>query len=203
MLALIVALSGTALAGPIAQLGRVVSGDKLIKKHSLSGNRLRNHTLTGTQINLRALGKVPLAARADSASSALSASTALSARSADNANTLGGVGPSAYQSASRWALVNGDSIVAQSGGISVAQHSTSGDEILDFHSSVAGRAILATVWFKFSTTGSATVQVSRCGAPASDAFDCGAGLNDDNHVLVETFQGPTSIHDEPYYVVVL
>jgi hypothetical protein len=54
--ALVVASSGTAIAASL------VNGDKLIKKHSLSGNRLKNHTLTGTQVNLSKLGTVPTAA---------------------------------------------------------------------------------------------------------------------------------------------
>jgi hypothetical protein len=80
MTALVVAASGTAVAAT-----SLVNGDKLIKKHSLSGNRLRNHTLTGTQINLNKLGKVPSAKNADHATSATSATTATSAVSATNA----------------------------------------------------------------------------------------------------------------------
>src|SRR5262249_11513055 len=81
-LALIVALSGTAAAafGPF-------TGDQIVKKHSLSGSRLRNHTITGTQVNLNALGKVPGATNADHATSADSATTGGSATSATNAST--------------------------------------------------------------------------------------------------------------------
>lgn len=83
VVALAVALSGTAIAAS----GRV-SGDKLIKKGSLSGNRLRGHTLTGNQVNLAKLGKVPAAAQADTAATAT------------NAGELGGRQPSAYALAS-------------------------------------------------------------------------------------------------------
>jgi hypothetical protein len=79
VIALVVAASGTAIAA-----GSLVSGDSLIKQRSLSGNRLRNHTLTGKQINLAKLGKVPSAHTADVAA---------------NANQLGGQSPSAYASA--------------------------------------------------------------------------------------------------------
>jgi hypothetical protein len=51
--ALVVAASGTAVAA-----SSLVSGDKLIKKGSLSGNRLRNHTITGTQVNLSKLARI-------------------------------------------------------------------------------------------------------------------------------------------------
>jgi hypothetical protein len=77
VLALVVAMSGTAIAA-----GHLATGDKLIKKHSLSGNRLRNHTITGQQVNLSQLGKVPSAANADHATSADQATNASTAGSA-------------------------------------------------------------------------------------------------------------------------
>jgi hypothetical protein len=77
ILALVVATSGTAIAA-----GHLATGDKLIKKHSLSGNRLRNHTITGQQVNLSQLGKVPSAANADHATSADNATNATTAGSA-------------------------------------------------------------------------------------------------------------------------
>ncbi len=60
LIALVVASSGTAIAG-----ASLMNGDKVIKKGSLSGNRLRSHTITGAQVNLSKLGKVPTARRAD------------------------------------------------------------------------------------------------------------------------------------------
>ncbi len=82
IVALIVSLSATALAA-----SKLVNGDKLITKGSLSGNRLRKHTLTGQQINLKRLGKVPSAVRADRASLANQANEATLAINADNATT--------------------------------------------------------------------------------------------------------------------
>jgi hypothetical protein len=81
-IALVVSLGGNALAafGPF-------KGDKLIKKHSLSGNRLRNHTLTGTQINLSRLGVVPDANHANSAGTATSAGVATTAGFATTAGS--------------------------------------------------------------------------------------------------------------------
>ena len=77
ILALVIAASGTAVAAR-----RLVIGDSLIRRGSLSGNRLRNATVTGRQIKLSSLGQVP------------------SARTADNANALGGNKASAFESAS-------------------------------------------------------------------------------------------------------
>jgi hypothetical protein len=62
ILALVLAASGSAMAA-----SKLVSGDSLIQKGSLSGNRLQNHTLTGTQINVGKLGTVPNATKAGSA----------------------------------------------------------------------------------------------------------------------------------------
>ena len=60
VVALVVAASGTAVAA-----SNMVNGDSLVKKHSLSGNRLHDHTLTGLQIKLSELGTVPTAKNAD------------------------------------------------------------------------------------------------------------------------------------------
>lgn len=77
--ALVVALSGTAIAAS------QMNGDGLIRRNTLSGNRLRDHTITAGQLNLRRLGKVPKAALADFATAAGSATDATSATNATNA----------------------------------------------------------------------------------------------------------------------
>jgi hypothetical protein len=59
IVALVVAASGTAVAAT-----KLVNGDSLIRRDSLSGNRLRNGTITGKQIRLSSLGQVPNAKRA-------------------------------------------------------------------------------------------------------------------------------------------
>jgi hypothetical protein len=73
IIALVLAASGSAVAA-----SRLVTGDSLIKRDSLSGNRLRNATVTGKQIKLSSLGQVP------------------SAKTAANAEELGGHPASAY-----------------------------------------------------------------------------------------------------------
>lgn len=74
IIALIVAASGTAVAA-----GHLVNGDSLIKKRSLSGDRLHNQTITGQQIRLGTLGEVP------------------KAKNAANAESLGGHPASAFE----------------------------------------------------------------------------------------------------------
>ena len=79
-----VALS-VALAGTASAALDLSKGDALIAKHSLSGNRLRNHSVTGAQIRVNTLGKVPSALNADHARIAVSADAAQHALSADTA----------------------------------------------------------------------------------------------------------------------
>jgi hypothetical protein len=109
IMALVLAASGTAVAA-----SKLVNGDKLIKKHSLSGNRLKNHTITAKQINKSKLGKVPSAKNADFATTAGSAT---SATNASNAADLGGQPASAYMPANR---------LIQGGVVKLAAPSTSG-----------------------------------------------------------------------------
>lgn len=80
LVALVVALTGTAFASGL------VNGDNLIKKNSLSANRLRNHTISGTQLNLSKLGMVPSSNNANHATTADTANHATSADIAANAN---------------------------------------------------------------------------------------------------------------------
>jgi hypothetical protein len=81
IVALVVAASGTAVAA-----SKLVRGDSLIKKNSLSGNRLRNRSVSGAKIKLGSLGTVPSAAHATSADSATNATNATNA---GNATTAG------------------------------------------------------------------------------------------------------------------
>jgi hypothetical protein len=59
-LALFAAMSGTAVAATTA----LKDGDTIIAKNTLSGNRLRTDTVTGSQVKESTLGTVPSASRA-------------------------------------------------------------------------------------------------------------------------------------------
>jgi hypothetical protein len=78
--ALIAGLGGTASAAFAPS-----KGDTIIARHSLSGNRLKNHTVSGAQIKLSSLGKVPTALSADNAQHAISADASKHAFAADSA----------------------------------------------------------------------------------------------------------------------
>jgi hypothetical protein len=120
--ALFVALGGTSYAAVMLPAGSV--GTKQLKKNAVTGAKVKNGSLTGADIAVSTLGKVPSAANADAATSAghaTSADTATSAghaTSADtatsaghateadhaaDAGTLGGIGPSVFGTTMRFA----------------------------------------------------------------------------------------------------
>jgi hypothetical protein len=129
--ALVLAASGSAIAA-----SNLVSGDKLIRKHSLSGNRLRNHTITGKQLNMSRLGTVP---------SAANAGYATNANTAANAYALDGQPASSF-------LTAGNHI--GTGGLIEATGSTSGNSVTLF---TVGPF---TVWMTCTKTSSPNPQTS-------------------------------------------
>ena len=91
VIALISALGGSAVADDAVEFAKTkVLNGKNIKKKSIAGSKLRNNTITGTQVNESRLGKVPSATKAD---------TATSATSAGNADTLDGVDSAGFAKA--------------------------------------------------------------------------------------------------------
>jgi hypothetical protein len=84
--ALFVALGGTGYAA-------VTINGSSIRNGSIAGKKLKKHTLTGTQINVKKLGTVPAAKTASKATIATSATTAATAT---NALELGGHSASSY-----------------------------------------------------------------------------------------------------------
>jgi hypothetical protein len=107
VIALVVAASGTAVAA-----GGLVSGNKLIRKDSLSGNRLVNKSVTGTQVKSDTLNTMPKADKAGYATDALNATnavnaaaavTATTATTAGNATDLSGLPASAYEPSGEFA----------------------------------------------------------------------------------------------------
>jgi hypothetical protein len=83
IVALVVAMSGSAVAA-----STLVGGNSLIKKNSLSGNRLQNRSVTGSKIKLSTLGTVPSATKATSATTATTAGAAPIAQLTYEANTV-------------------------------------------------------------------------------------------------------------------
>lgn len=216
LVALVVALSGSAIAAT-----GLVSGDKLIKRGSLSGNRLRKQTVTGTQIKLSTLAKVPSARTADQATTAANATNATNATtatsattavSASNAAMLGGQPPSAYEGRVRWALVDANGkVLAQSGGITVDGVSGPSPDLghytVDFGAPVTGHGIIVTPSAKEDVSPSTALAVP-CAPGSSDGITCpsfpgAAARNDGNHVLVylaAVSPGSSGGEQAPFYI---
>jgi hypothetical protein len=196
VLALVAALAGTAIARPGAKTSGLSQGNvkKIAKK----------------QINKLAPGlSVAHAASADNANNAASADHAASADNANNAdnaanaNNLGGQPASAYQQRVRWALVDaGGNIVAQSGGITMSSHSA-GDYYLDFGSSLANKAIVATASEKFTDVGRVGVETAVCGGGPAGAT-C-PSPDDANHAYVLTTKLTLTSGSQPegFYIAVI
>jgi hypothetical protein len=85
--ALIIALVSlfVSLSGVVYAAATIGSSD--IKNNSIKGKDVRDDNLTGADIAEDTLGKVPLAAKADSATAALNATNAANANSADTATS--------------------------------------------------------------------------------------------------------------------
>ena len=147
VIALISALGGSAVADDAVEFAKTkVLNGKNIKKKSIAGNKLRNNTVTGTQVNESKLGKVPSATKSDSATSASSATNAANATKADSATTAttagtaGSAPPLAYAKVS----LTGTVAAATAQGIASANVSRPGAGIYCFDLPFTPKTVLVT-----------------------------------------------------------
>jgi hypothetical protein len=111
-----------------------------------------------------------------------------------------GGSPGAGQ-ATKWVLVNPNgSIAAQSGGITVTQHTT-GQYILDLGAALNQQLIQASAGFANDSSERGNIIAGPCGGTA-EGFSCPAG-NDTSHVIVRTYnQDNTGLEDHSFYLSV-
>lgn len=202
IIALVLAASGSAVAAT-----SLVGGDQLIRKDSLSGNRLRTHTITGKQIDLRKLGTVPGAEVARYAGVALHASTADSATnattaaSAANAGALGGVAASSFAPV-LYVHVYADGTIdaAQSknmGGVTIVLRKTSAYCFSGLPFMPRGGSATVDYGLATSPGGNSLAQL-EIAPEGQKAADCQPGEN----VEVATSLLPTGdFNAEPFYLV--
>jgi hypothetical protein len=186
-LALLVALSGTSIAAVSAALPRNSVGTTQLRNNAVISAKVRNYSLRRVDFARNQIPRGP-------------------AGPAGPAGPPGPTGPAGPQGlpgpGAKWALVRPDgSIVAQSGGVSVA-HPTGGQYILDFGASVAGKLIMASSARASDVEFRGTVSAGPCGGTAEGGA-CPIG-NDLNHVLVITNNaGETAREDHAFYVAVI
>jgi hypothetical protein len=207
VIAMVTALTGSAVADNAVEFAKTkVLNGKNIKKKSIAGNKLRNNTVTGTQVNESKLGKVPSASKADTATSATSATNATNATNAGNAGALDGKDSAAFQS--RWVLVGGDaSVLAQSGGITTTKGTGNGRYYIHFPFSLASQPLSVSAAYAAGNDNAArAAKVVVCGgvgaAPGSVPCVGGAGNNNVNTAYVEILDTANATVDTPFYLVV-
>jgi hypothetical protein len=94
IVALVVAMTGTTYAA--LELGKNSVGTKQLKANAITGVKVKDHSLTGQDINLTQLGTVPSASTAGTATHAVSAESAAHAVSADSAAHAGSADSAAH-----------------------------------------------------------------------------------------------------------
>jgi hypothetical protein len=115
----------------------------------------------------------------------------------------GPAGPGGGGATIRWALVRPDGgIAAQSGGLALAAHPTSGNYILNFGSAVTGHPILSSGGYAGDAgdqRGETTA--GPCGG-GGEGRTCPTGFDTTSHVLVQTRSNDGLPTDHAFYVAV-
>ena len=120
------------------------------------------------------------------------------------AGPAGPAGPGGSSGAgARWALVRPDGgIAAQSGGITLAAHPSSGNYILNFGSAVSGHLILASGGYAGDAgdqRGETTA--GPCGGGA-EGRTCPTGFDTTSHAWIQTRENGGTPADHAFYVAV-
>jgi hypothetical protein len=116
----------------------------------------------------------------------------------------GPTGPAGAAGAgARWALVRPDGgIAAQSGGITLAGHPSSGNYFLTFPSAVNGHLILATAAYAGDSSDQrGETSAGPCGGGA-EGRTCPTGFDTTTHVWIQTRSNSGSPADHSYYLAV-
>jgi hypothetical protein len=199
MLALVLAISGPALADQAATVAKKVINGKTIKNKSITGSKLKSNTITGTQVNESKLGKVPSAAKADSATNATNAVNAANAVNATNASKLAGVDGGAFVQR-LWAVVDGTSttpsIVRSAGTVGdvedIGGTGTAGLYGVTFNKDVSGCASLVTVGDQGAGT-----------TPAGYATAEGRLSSQPNAIEIRTFDSTGTLSNRDFHLVII
>lgn len=129
------------------------------------------------------------------------------AKLADGAVTTGKLANGAATAAKtgmRWALLEGDgTILAQSGGISLASMAVTGDYHLNFGSTQSGKSIQVTPVYRDADPGTGVGAVAAlCGGPPAGATCNPPGTNNTSHVYVGISDDAAVPNDQAFYITV-
>jgi hypothetical protein len=120
------------------------------------------------------------------------------------AGPQGPAGPAGGGAAARWALVRPDGgIAAQSGGITLAAHPSSGNYILNFGSAQTGKPILSSGAYAGDAgdqRGETTA--GPCGG-GSEGRTCPSGFDTTSHLFIQTRNNDGIPSDHAFYVAAL
>jgi hypothetical protein len=119
------------------------------------------------------------------------------------AGPQGPAGPAGGGASARWALVRPDGgIAAQSGGITLAAHPSTGTYVLNFGSAVTGHPILASAGYA-GDAGDQRGETSAgpCGGGA-EGRTCPTGFDTTSHVFIQTRESGGTPTDHAFYVAV-
>lgn len=168
VIALIVALSGSAIALP--GKNKVTKND--IRANAVGSSEIRNGSVRGAEVDEASVGKVPSAATADNAAKAA------------NADAVGG--KTAGQLDTRWALIaeNG-TIERQTGGFTIVNcYQTNANCYIDAGEDVRDNGISAQIAIA-NTDGSAILSAETGAAPCGATFvNCAPPNTEADNVLV-------------------
>ena len=216
VLALVLAVAGTAIAGPQAMIsGLTKSTVKKIAKRQATRAVDGRFPVDGSEIADGTVGSAKLGGGAVT-SSKLGDAAVTSTKLGDAAVTSTKLGAAAVttdklangavtapKTAMQWALVDSDgTIVDQSGGISMTVVSGP-NYYMDFGSNMAGKAIQATTVFRDADDGTGSSPlVALCGGPPLGATCSEPGTNNQNHVFVFTSDAAGNDDPQAFYVTV-
>jgi hypothetical protein len=198
---------GGASAFAAVQLGKNTVGSKQLKKNAVTAAKIKKNAVTAAKIKNGAVTTAKLANDAATGAKVLESSLgqvphAANAVNAADAAKLGGQAPGAYQSRVRWALVDSGSetILAQSGGVSVVASGGVGFSYLNWGEDIGDRALQVSL----AQIGEGFLTVTPCGSGESPADTSCAptGSNNSNHTIVRMDTAAGGAADHVYFISV-
>jgi hypothetical protein len=200
-LALFVALTGTGIATVSQVLPRNSVGTRQIQNLAVTNPKIRDKAIGTRKIAINAVTTEHVrnnSLRADDfAPGEIPAGPAGPAGPTGAAGPAGPAGPGA-----RWALVRPDGgIAAQSGGITLAGHTT-GRYYVNFGSAITGKLISVSPGFANDSNFRGVTLAGPCGGPPEGLF-CVTSDNSSTVLVVTNDDDNLTVQDHSFYITVI